>query len=205
MHHSSTTENLGVDAVTMWERPPDKWERVKPDPTLFVQTHFVAHEKYPDGIADMVGYWAEDRILGGVLLFDHSDTWSDETRPEPNAYIHPGRDKVTFRICQLLDEQQERLLDFIKADEGTQKADDRDGPLPILPTLENRVRIGQGDAIPVHQVYRDPWEREDLPDGAQYSASRGDCHRDELDYPEMGSFDELLERLNTASGRPSVG
>ncbi|KAI8228095.1 Aryl-alcohol dehydrogenase [Colletotrichum sp. SAR 10_86] len=26
--------------------------------------------KYPEGIADMVGYWAESRIFGGVVLFD---------------------------------------------------------------------------------------------------------------------------------------
>jgi hypothetical protein len=28
------------------------------------------YDEYFDGVADMVGYWAEARILGGVVLFN---------------------------------------------------------------------------------------------------------------------------------------
>lgn len=27
-------------------------------------------EQYPNGVADIVGYWAEAQIFGGVVLFD---------------------------------------------------------------------------------------------------------------------------------------
>jgi hypothetical protein len=188
--------------VTVWEREPDEWARIEPHATLFVQTHFLAHEKYPDGIADMVGYWAEDRIIGGVLLFDRSQAWSDDENPEPNAYIHPNRDKVTFRICQLLDDQQSRLLDFLTSEDGPATTETQDGPLPMLPNLTNRVRVDQIDAIPVHQIYRDLWERVDPPEPRSVSQSIRRCDRRiELDYPEMESYEELQQRIKEASRR----
>lgn len=38
--------------------------------TLFCHPWYDAHDQYPEGIADSVGYWAEGRILGGVVLLD---------------------------------------------------------------------------------------------------------------------------------------
>ena len=38
--------------------------------TFFRHDWYDDHGQYPDGIADQVGYWAEARILGGVVLFD---------------------------------------------------------------------------------------------------------------------------------------
>lgn len=38
-------------------------------PTPFCLLHYSKPEQYPDGIADLAGYWAEDRIFGGVVLF----------------------------------------------------------------------------------------------------------------------------------------
>jgi hypothetical protein len=32
------------------------------------------YDQYPDGLADVAGYWAEDRIFGGVVLFDRGDS-----------------------------------------------------------------------------------------------------------------------------------
>lgn len=37
--------------------------------TPFCLLRYSKPEQYPEGTADMVGYWAEDRILGGVVLF----------------------------------------------------------------------------------------------------------------------------------------
>lgn len=39
-------------------------------PTLFMHGWYQAFEQYPHGVADMVGYWAEAQIFGGVVLFD---------------------------------------------------------------------------------------------------------------------------------------
>jgi hypothetical protein len=42
--------------------------------TLFSHLAFEEHTQYPEGIADVVGYWAENRILGGVVLFDRGES-----------------------------------------------------------------------------------------------------------------------------------
>ncbi|KAL2204793.1 hypothetical protein CC79DRAFT_920575 [Sarocladium strictum] len=205
MHDPRTTDDLGVDAVTDWERPPDNWARFGPDPTLFIHTHFAAHEKYPNGIADMVGYWAENRIPGGVLLFDRSRVWNDETSPEPNAYIEAGRNSVTFRICQLLDSQQEELLRFLSADRRRMEGQSADDPLPVLSTPENRVRVDPTEAIPVHKIYRDTWEREDPPEGQlvlqQYRQRE---HMEYLGYPELGTPDDVMRQIEEASRRSPI-
>ena len=31
------------------------------------------HERYPRGLADVVGYWAEGMIFGGVVVFDRGE------------------------------------------------------------------------------------------------------------------------------------
>lgn len=63
------------DEWKLWKPPnryigPNFWPDPEPYPTLFFHAWFQEHKQYPDGIADMVGYWAEARILGGVVLFD---------------------------------------------------------------------------------------------------------------------------------------
>lgn len=39
-------------------------------PTFFLHSQYKDIDQYPHGVADAVGYWAEDQIFGGVLLFD---------------------------------------------------------------------------------------------------------------------------------------
>lgn len=46
------------------------WIDVPPRPTLFNHAYYLDDDIYPEGIADIVGYWAEDRIIGGVVVFD---------------------------------------------------------------------------------------------------------------------------------------
>ncbi|RWA09825.1 hypothetical protein EKO27_g5310 [Xylaria grammica] len=120
-----------IDAVTSWKPPPSNWPGKAPWPTLFAHPTFTAHEQYPDGVADMVGYWAEDRILGGVALFDRSQAWGDE---EPNAYFQSSRPERTYRIYQLTDRQQLDLLRFLyphldPSNDTPQGA--RDNPCPV--------------------------------------------------------------------------
>jgi hypothetical protein len=42
--------------------------RKEPTPLILWLT-FDTPEQYSDGVADIAAYWAEDRILGGVVLF----------------------------------------------------------------------------------------------------------------------------------------
>ena len=44
--------------------------RVPSLPSAFCHGSYIFHEQYPHGIADVVGYWAEARIFGGVVVFD---------------------------------------------------------------------------------------------------------------------------------------
>ena len=41
--------------------------------TLFRHKWYCDYEQYPRGVADGVGYWAEGRIFGGVVLFDRRE------------------------------------------------------------------------------------------------------------------------------------
>ena len=43
----------------------------------FYHTGYEAYEKYPFGLLNMVGYWAEDKLFGGVLLFDRGESGSE--------------------------------------------------------------------------------------------------------------------------------
>ncbi|KAF5620052.1 hypothetical protein F52700_11372 [Fusarium sp. NRRL 52700] len=177
VHDPATTAGYDIESTIKWERPPDDLCRFPPKPTMFIATQFTAHDRYPNGVDDMVGYWAENRILGGVALFDHSQAWTRDD--EPNVYFQCTRGRVTFRVCQLLDTQQSALLSFLLADSEDAIAK---CPLPILPTAENRVRIDPGDAIPVKKVYRDTWERKHPP--RRRRAPRLERPETSLDYPE---------------------
>jgi hypothetical protein len=154
-------------------------EEDPPPPTLFMHASYGVPDQYPNGIADVVGYWAENRVLGGVVLLDRSEAWDDEHSPEPNVYLHSDRKDVTFRVWQMLDEQQQALLDFlVSSPPGSTAASGRAQvcPLPLSATDENMKRLYPKDATG-NKVYRDIWER--APDGGFRH-----CVQKPLDYPE---------------------
>ena len=129
----------------------------------------------------MVGYWAEARILGGVVLFDrrNPDAVPDA---DPNAvYFHSDREGITYRIYQLLPEQRNALLDFLLADETPSVC-----PFPILGDQSNRIRVDPEEPIPTTGIYRDLWERKDL------SPDAGDIRLkdvwDKLQYPTREDY-----------------
>ncbi|KAI1271876.1 hypothetical protein F5Y07DRAFT_413172 [Xylaria sp. FL0933] len=157
--------NSHIDAITSWKPPPSRWPGKEPWPTLFAHPAFTAHEQYPAGVADMVGYWAEDRILGGVALFDRSKTWDDEIE-EPNVYFQSSRPKRTYQIYQLTDKQQQELLRFLSLrldhDSSSRRGDEEDNfcPLPIsFSHGENDNLVDPEFAVVRSKIYRDPWER----------------------------------------------
>ncbi|KAH7241522.1 hypothetical protein BKA59DRAFT_513043 [Fusarium tricinctum] len=169
LHDSSTTNGYDIEGTTKWERPP---------------------RPYPHGIDDIVGYWAENRILGGVALVDRSQSW--EADDEPNVYFICTRANVTFRVCQLSDDQQSALLAFLLADSEDASAL---YPLPILPGPQNRQRIDPSEAIPIHKVHRDEWERNPPQPKLRMQRLLRSRAKNSLDYPEM-DVDEEIERLN---------
>jgi hypothetical protein len=46
-------------------------------PTDFMHEDYQNFQQYPNGIADVVGYWAEYHLFGGVVLFDRGESGTD--------------------------------------------------------------------------------------------------------------------------------
>jgi len=66
-----------------------------PPPTVFSHDCYRSFEQYPNGVADMVGYWAEFRLFGGVVVFDRGED-------EMGVCITSGRYPVTILRCPSL-------------------------------------------------------------------------------------------------------
>ncbi|KAK3300662.1 uncharacterized protein B0H64DRAFT_314328, partial [Chaetomium fimeti] len=127
--------------------------------TVFSHPWYPDYDQYPEGIADCVGYWAEVRILGGVMLFDRRDPESVSEAAVNAVYIHPDRRLVTYRICRLLEDQKEALALFL----GSGTTPSQRCPLPLLPDQANLERVDPTEAIETTGIYRDIWERRPLP------------------------------------------
>jgi hypothetical protein len=148
---------------------------------LFSHRSYKASEQYPDKVADIVGYWAENRVLGGVVLFDRSESWNSE--PEANVYLHSHRWRVTFKVWQVLDEQQQSLVDFLVSPPAAAAGT---CPLPLSASAKNLKRFDP-EVATKHKVYRDIWERPENLRGP------GSCARNVRDYPELGRIRRLQE------------
>ncbi|KAK4033968.1 hypothetical protein C8A01DRAFT_19160 [Parachaetomium inaequale] len=153
--------------------PEWQWPELQPYLTLFFHFAFLEHEQYPEGVADIVGYWAENRILGGVVLFDRGESGNQC----PEVYFQSGRRDDTHRIYALTDEQKAKLASFFAADTSS-----LDGTvLPILGDSNNRVRVDSEHAVFGFHVYRDKWERM-VVDERDYPRR---CVQTILEYPEI--------------------
>ncbi|KAJ5697997.1 hypothetical protein N7462_000002 [Penicillium macrosclerotiorum] len=88
IHHLATALSQKVDGGLNQpnpieaNRPPDvifedgsRMElKIKAHKTALFHPAYEFWEQYPDGIADIIGYWAEYRIFGGVVLFDRGQS-----------------------------------------------------------------------------------------------------------------------------------
>ena len=64
------------DPLRLWRPSPEDLKSLynnKYPPVLFLHEWYQDYERYPNGVADCVGFWAEARIFGGVVLFDRRD------------------------------------------------------------------------------------------------------------------------------------
>ena len=183
-----------VDAVVNWTPPAVSAPRgyINPPPTMFNHHAYLDDNVYPEGVADVVGYWAEDRILGGVAVFDRTRSSASAEDP-PNAYWHSARERQTHRVYQLLDAQQQALVDFLAAEHPPPSP----CPLPVLSTSDNRERVSAEIAMLGHGIYRDEWER--MPVTMDLLRQLGSRPRNEVDYPE--ERDEMF-RVNRQLGIP---
>ncbi|KAF1988960.1 hypothetical protein K402DRAFT_11778 [Aulographum hederae CBS 113979] len=63
-------------------KPLPDWmlERLHPvpsPPTCFVHAGYSNLEEYPNGVGDIVGYWVENQIFGGVVVFDRGESGTE--------------------------------------------------------------------------------------------------------------------------------
>ncbi|KAI1325018.1 hypothetical protein F5Y16DRAFT_283364 [Xylariaceae sp. FL0255] len=185
------------DGLMNWVYPEDSdfWhDHETMPPTLFVHPQYCDYNQYPEGVADGVGYWAESRILGGVVLFDRRAPYTSLSPSnilgiDPNAiYFHSDGMHVTYRIYQLLEKQRQDLLQFLLSD----ITPPTECPIPIHGTRENLNRVDPEEPIIDTGVYRDLWERKGLgPDDVD--PRTGDVCQN-LDYPTYDEFWEAKKR-----------
>ncbi|KAG6032946.1 hypothetical protein E4U41_007061 [Claviceps citrina] len=190
-----------IQSVTSFREAPyrfqvmGKWidvhNKLEPHHTLFT-TQYNCLEQYPNGVADVAAYWAEDRIFGGVLLFDrgrsgeeasfmcavgweHSNLITNVSSQCNNVYLHSNRREWSMRVWSLLDTQFKHLMEFLKGDSGSVAS-----PFPLCADEDNAHRFDDWDAMMRHNIYRDRWERV-VPEEKNWDAVR----RNVFDYPEL--------------------
>ncbi|KAF9773639.1 hypothetical protein IL306_008521, partial [Fusarium sp. DS 682] len=190
------------DGVTEWAPPKsDKiwWSHNPngPKPTMFFHHWYLSHYRYPNGISDVVGYWAESRILGGVVLFDRRPPAPGFDVDQNAIYLHPDREDVTYRICRLTNEQKLQLLNFLTS------KDPAPNPLPILPDEKNDYRIDPEESPETTGVYRDIWDRSELPEEAFDKRLRDVWSR--LDFPTHRDKGDAAERARERRHRIFYG
>ncbi len=197
-----------IDSVVSWKEE-EQWFMVngrrrvyltpwEPWPTLFFHVDYIDYEQYPDGLADMAGYWAEDRIFGGVLVFDRGIV-GDEVcdvafsisfviswlTPAQclDVWFHPGRNGATFRLWRPQEPQFNSFVDFLLSNEPSRPA-----PFPLVVSDDNFRRHDPWDAIARHHIFRDPWERKVTPTKPPDRDVRSSA-----DYPEVNILFQKLE------------
>lgn len=81
------------------DEPPPKQirsERFKRETELF-HPRYSAYDQYPKGVGDVVGYWAELQLFGGVVLFDRGPSGEEVSAsyPQPNHRLILYRAKTS--------------------------------------------------------------------------------------------------------------
>lgn len=56
-------------------------------PTPFYFSSYVEFDRYPNGLADVVAYWAEHQIFGGVVLFDRGSSGDEASTKPPRQHF----------------------------------------------------------------------------------------------------------------------
>ncbi|EGX91112.1 hypothetical protein CCM_05269 [Cordyceps militaris CM01] len=169
-------------------RERNQWDWYR-GPSAFCHRSYLASEQYPNGVADVVGYWAEARIFGGVVVFDRGET-DTECR---EVYLHSSRIRGPQTLYPPTSIQSDNLMRFLLGEAELGDAT----PLPILASADNRWRWDAWDAFSRFHIYRDRYERRVSP-----TKPRKDC-RSATDWPEITDQYILLNAMyDRQEGKP---
>ncbi|KAL3478916.1 hypothetical protein BJX99DRAFT_93364 [Aspergillus californicus] len=67
-----------------------------PHPTYLYHNHYRDYDIYPMGVADMVAYWAETHLFGGVVVFEHGESDTEFL----HVWLHPDANLKVFRLSE---------------------------------------------------------------------------------------------------------
>ncbi|KAB8276399.1 hypothetical protein BDV30DRAFT_224422 [Aspergillus minisclerotigenes] len=154
--------------------------------TWFYHSDYLDHDQYPLGVPDVVGYWAEKHVFGGVVLFDRGET-GNECR---DAFIYPDDE---YRIFKLSGDQLDQFASLGAKRGPTDQNNDSVSPIPFQAERYTR-RIEPEEAMEMH-IYRHLYESR--PKAQDDGRTQHKCRRLE-DYPEFG---DLLQRLGRGEQR----
>ncbi|UPK96446.1 hypothetical protein LCI18_007381 [Fusarium solani-melongenae] len=164
-------------------RDMSRWDSFR-HPTAFCHTFYTAVDQYPNGVADVVAYWAEAKIFGGVVLFDRGES-ETECR---EVYLHAGRRGGPYTLFPPTTEQFRKLMVFLLG--GKDESAAIENPLPIRATSENRWRWDAWDATTHHHIFRDKYERFISPTKPPTS------YRSSIDWPEIADDLYLVDAMH---------
>ncbi|KAF2744940.1 hypothetical protein M011DRAFT_479413 [Sporormia fimetaria CBS 119925] len=131
--------------------PPPGIEPAEPRnmPTELFHTHYLEHGQYPNGIADVVGYWLEWYVFGGVIVFDRGQS-GKECR---SAFIHPVGKRQIFELSESQVNQFSQLVTAQSAESlGA-------GEVLVFKAEKTTQRVQPYEAFVNMNIYRDRYER----------------------------------------------
>ncbi|KAM3427769.1 hypothetical protein MY4824_009225 [Beauveria thailandica] len=179
-----------------WRDEPrdlNRWDWYRA-PTAFCHRSYLASEQYPNGVADVVGYWAEARIFGGVVVFDRGET-DAECR---EVYLHSSLRKGPRTLYPPTSIQFDNLMRFLLGEAELGCATPNPAPLPILASADNRWRWDAWEAFSRFHIFRDRYERGIKPT----TKPRKDC-RSATDWPEIADQLFVLNAMyDRREGKP---
>ncbi|KAI1331896.1 hypothetical protein F5Y16DRAFT_359527 [Xylariaceae sp. FL0255] len=157
-------------------------------PTAFYHRSYCDYEQYPRGVPDVVGYWAETKIFGGVVLFDRgkSETECNEIWFDPCH--HPG----PTTMYSPTPEQFNDLINFLQSDaQGATVC-----PLPIRASNLNRPRYYRYHATKYFHIFRDKYDSR-LP---AWFVHPGGCVQSPIDFPEIEDQNRIFLQTMRVTG-----
>ncbi|KAI0145631.1 hypothetical protein GGR57DRAFT_480146 [Xylariaceae sp. FL1272] len=160
-------------------------EDMKP-PTVFYHDSYCDHEQYPRAVPDVVGYWAEAKIFGGVVLFERGES---ETGCN-NIWLDPNHRPGPTTMYSPTPEQFNTLVQFLLSD----RSSTTECPLPIRASNLNRPRFYRYHATKYFHIFRDKYDSR-LP--AWFLDTSG-CARNPRDFPELEDEHKLLDLTMSA-------
>ncbi|KAH6895895.1 hypothetical protein B0T10DRAFT_587445 [Thelonectria olida] len=177
-------------------------------PVAFFHRRFNFLQRYPNGLADVVGYWAEGKIFGGAIVFDRGETEQEVCEFGALLVLIKITHRVRFSVQGHVD-----TWCLFKWTENTLSSqaggvrlthtlllsnpdDHAPCPLPIRATLARRPRWDADQASAHYHIFRDKYERKiTLDPPIRHSRLTGG------DWPELADEIFLVNQANAERWR----